>query len=94
MKTVIFFLLLLPVMAFSQNTVSDTTYIFEKDKLYYKLSRVAFDDGSYNEKTELLGNLEAISNYYERQFSSEANNMARIAEQMVQVDRIFNKIIR
>jgi hypothetical protein len=55
MKQIVFFFLLLPCLAWSQDIVSDTAYIQKQGQKYYIITQTLFEDSTITGNKEFLG---------------------------------------
>jgi hypothetical protein len=87
-------LFLFPLAATAQNVASDTTYNYTEAGKFYTLTRINFDDGTYQINTRLLGDTAALVSSYQAAYQREARTIARLVEQLQAADRTFTRMIR
>lgn len=78
MKQIIFAILLLPCLAFTQSPVDDTTYVIKIDTLFYLVSKTEYSDGGYVEQMRRIGDASQFFQSALQRFESDAMNMANL----------------
>lgn len=90
MKQILFFLLL-PTLAFSQ---TDTVYTLQQGENFFIVTRVTQANGSYTETSQLIGNLNAMSDYSQGFFVRAASSLSQAAAVVLRADKEWQRAIQ
>ena len=91
MKQILFFLLLLPALAIAQ---TDTVYTVQQGENFFVVTRVTQANGSYTESAQLIGNLNAMSDYSQGFFVRAASSLSQAAAVVLRADREWQRAIQ
>ena len=90
MKQILFFLLL-PALAFSQ---TDTVYTVQQGQNFYVVTRTTQANGSYAERADLIGDLNAMADYSQGFFVRAASGLSQAAAVVLRADREWQRAIQ
>jgi hypothetical protein len=90
----IFFLLLFPCLAAAQSVIYDTAYVVNQNGIFYLTSRYEYNDGSYAERSQRIGDTAAFYRVALQRFESEASNNASQVLGYVNYGREITNAIR
>lgn len=77
MKYLIF--LLFPSLCFSQDVTRDTSYLINSGGKFFDISRTEYSDGTYNERSTLIGDTSAVLSSYVNQIINSSQKYAEAA---------------
>lgn len=77
MKHLIF--LLFPALCFSQDVTRDTSYLVNSSGKFFDISRTEYSDGTYNERSTLIGDTSAVLSAYVNQIINSAKQYSDAA---------------
>lgn len=83
--------LFFPSLAFSQ---TDTVYTTQRDTNFFVVTRVTQANGSYTESSQLIGNLNAMSDYSQGFFVRAASSLSQAAAVVLRADREWQRAIQ
>ncbi len=78
-NTVFFALLFLPLFAFSQDAIKDTSFISNTGGTFYEVRRIEYADGAYSETSGRIGDTTAMVSVYVNRIASESDQLAQAA---------------
>lgn len=78
MKNIIFFLLV-PFLGLSQDVTRDTSYLLNSGGNFFNVNRIEYSDGTYNEKSTIVGDTAAVVSLYANQITAAAQQYADAA---------------
>ena len=91
MKQILFFLLLFPTLAIAQ---TDTVYTVQQGENFFVVTRVTQANGSYTETSQLIGNLNAMSDYSQGFFVRAASSLSQAAAVVLRADKEWQRAIQ
>jgi len=101
MKYLIF--LLFPSLCFSQDVTRDTSYLINSGGKFFDISRTEYSDGTYNERSTLIGDTSAVLSSYVNQIINSSQKYAQAAviamraqsatAQMAKLDTIISAML-
>ena len=83
--------LFFPSLAFSQ---TDTVYTVQQGENFFVVTRVTQANGSYTESAQLIGNLNAMSDYSQGFFVRAASSLSQAASVVLRADREWQRAIQ
>jgi len=95
MKYTIFILALLATFtAHSQNVTRDTLYTVNANGRFLEVQRFDYEDGSYNERSRVIGDTTALIDYMELRFYKTAQTYDRLASQLRFAPRDLGRMVQ
>lgn len=92
--TLLIVALLATFTAQAQNVTRDTLYTVNVDGRFLEVQRFDYEDGSYNERSRVIGDTTALIDYMELRFFKTAQTYDRLASQLRFAPRDFNRMVQ
>ena len=92
MKKILFFLLLLPFLALSQDVVNDTVYIQKQGNIYYIVTMTTFSDSTVTGNKQILGDSLTAINALVTDAERQSNTIAIHAKPLILKGKAVKRI--
>ena len=86
--------LFLALTAQAQNVTRDTLYTVNSGGRFLEVQRFDYDDGSYTERSRIIGDTTALIDYIELRFYKQAQTYDRLASQLRLAPRDFGRMVQ